>query len=281
MQWRFYVVSLLILGNLLTWYVVVRETRNGVLTVAFLDVGQGDGIYIEAPNGNQLLLDGGGDKTVLRSLGKVMPFYDRSIDLLAVSHPHKDHLAGLDEVLQRYDVGAVLSSGMQHGTAEYKLWGHLIEVQGKQEIIARRGMKINMGGGVVLDVLLPNQDVSQVKEVHDGMLVLQLHYGKTAVMFTGDMEEPFEKYLVAFNGATLKSDVLKVGHHGSRTSTSEAFLGYVAPTYAVISLGAKNEYGHPHKETLAILHRFQIPIFRTDERGTIVMKSDGERILVP
>ena len=271
-------VALLVLSNLLTWYAVVRETHHGILTIAFLDVGQGDSIYIEAPNGNQMLIDGGPDKKLLRSLGAIMPFYDRSVDLIALSHPHKDHIAGLDELLQRYDVGAALSSGAEYKTAEHDLWKRLLREHAIEEIVGRRGMRINMGSGVSLDVLLPNQDVTHVKTVHDSMLVMQLHYGKTAVMLTGDMEEPLEHYLVVYDGARLKSDVLKVGHHGSHTSSSQAFVGSVAPTYAVIQSGVGNSYGHPHKETLATLEQFKIKLFRTDQLGTVTMHSDGNHV---
>jgi len=109
--WRAYLIVFLFALNFFVWYTIFQESRQGALLVSFLDIGQGDAVFIEAPNGNQLLLDGGPDKSVLRALGKVMPFYDRSIDMLAVSHPHRDHLEGLNYILERYKVGVVVSSG--------------------------------------------------------------------------------------------------------------------------------------------------------------------------
>ncbi|MBI5138450.1 MAG: MBL fold metallo-hydrolase [Candidatus Vogelbacteria bacterium] len=276
-HWRKCLILFLISANLIVWYATFRENRAGILTIAFLDVGQGDGIFIEAPNGNQLLLDGGPDKKVLESLGEVMAFYDRTIDVLVLSHPHSDHVAGLDEVLQRYIVGVGVTSGTGGVSSEFTLWKNLLENFGVKKIVAKRGMRINMGGGVYLDALLPSHDVAK-ETPHDGMLVMQLHYGKTAVMLTGDMERPLEQYLVAYDGAKLKSDILKVGHHGSKTSSTESFVGYVSPRYAVISSGIDNKYGHPAKETLNILEKFEIQTLRTDEDGTIVFESDGETI---
>jgi len=278
-SWRWYLLGLLALANILTWYVVVRESRQGELTVAFLDVGQGDSIYIEAPNGNQMLIDGGPDKKVLRALGKVMPFYDRSLDIVAVSHPHKDHIAGLDEVLRRYEVGAAMSSGTEHKTAEYDLWKKTLEAKGVQEIFGRRGMRVHLGGGAELEVLLPNQDVTH-EEPHDGMLVMQLRYGETAIMLTGDMEAALENYLIAFDGPKLKSNLLKVGHHGSRTSSSLAFVGHVSPEYAVIQSGKDDSYGHPHPETVGTFKRLNIPMLLNEQLGTIVVTSDGNRMSV-
>lgn len=280
-SFKIYALGVLIIANALVWYAVFREDRRGVLTVSFLDVGQGDSIFIDAPNGNQILLDGGPDKKVLRALSNVMPFYDREIDLLALSHPHIDHLTGFIDVLDRYSVSGFLNSGTKTQTPEYFAFRNHLEVQppsGIREIIAKRGMIVDLGDDVYLDVLLPTGDATNLPP-HDGMMVTRLRYGNTAVLFTGDMEQGLENYLVSLDGAKLKSDILKVGHHGSKTSTYEALLGYVAPKYAVISVGKNNMYRHPNEATLARLTNFGIPILRTDESGTITFKSDGEKVV--
>ena len=278
---KWYFLAGLFFLTIFIWYVVYREDSHGILTITFLDVGQGDSIYIEAPNGNQILLDGGPDKKILKALSRVMPFYDRSIDLLALTHPHLDHFGGFLSILSRYDVGGFVSSGTIHDTPEFKSLERSLGVPDSKygkKIVVRRGTQIDMGDGVTLDVLLPDRDVTNTKP-HDGMLVMKLNYGKTSVMLTGDMEENLENYLVSFGGGKLKSDVLKVGHHGSHTSTSAQFLGYVSPTIAVISDGVGNSYGHPHKETLEILEKSGIQILRTDQSGTIILKSDGKEII--
>ena len=144
-----------------------------------------------------------------------------------------------------------------------------------------RGSEVDIGGGAKLAVIFPDRDVAGVSP-HGGVLVLGLTFGETSVLFTGDMEDPVENYLTRLDGqipsGSLKSDVLKVGHHGSRTSTGERFLGYVSPKHAVISSGTDNSYGHPHQATLDTLERFEVETLRTDWQGTIVMRSDGQEI---
>lgn len=262
----------------MVWYAVYAESRSGLL-VTFLDVGQGDAIFIRAENGNQILLDGGPNKAVLRQLSKVMPFYDRSIDMVVSSHPHSDHLAGLAEVLKRYDVSSVVESGTNLNTPEYQEWKTLLADKNIPHFYGKRGMRINLDKNLYLKILLPIVDAQNL-EPHTGMLVAKLVYGNTSYLLTGDMEKTLENYLVGLEGAHLKADVLKIGHHGSSKSTSESLLGFSSPQYAIISAGEGNSYGHPHKETLEILNRFGIKIFRTDENGMIETKSDGDNIAV-
>ena len=277
-NFKYYFVGALFLMTVFVWYAVFAETRGG-LTIAFLDVGQGDAIFIESPNGNQILLDGGPNKKVLRELTEIMPFYDRSIDMIISSHPDKDHIAGLVEVARRYNVSAAMESGVNSNSAVYRELNKIIDEKEIQKIFARRGMRINMGDGVYIDILFPDRDVSGL-ETNAASIVAKLIYGKTSFMLTGDSPKAMEQYLVSLGGKALKSDVLKTGHHGSKTSTSESFLGYVSPKYAVISSGAGNRYGHPHQETIDLLNRFKIPILRADELGTIKMKSNGENMMI-
>ncbi len=276
-QFKYWLLGALALLTLFVWYAVLAETRSG-LTVAFLDVGQGDAVFIEAPNGNQILLDAGPNNAVLRELPKLMPFYDRSIDMIIESHPDKDHVAGLVETARRYDIGLAMEPGVKSNSAAYKELNKAISEKKIQKILARRGMRINMGGGAVLDILLPDRDVSGV-DANTASIVAKLVYGNTSFMLTGDLPKAMEKYLVSLEGEFLKSDVLKIGHHGSRTSTSEIFLAAVSPSYAIISAGAGNRYGHPHRETIDLLSRFKIPILNTIKRGTIKMESDGKEIV--
>lgn len=276
-NFKIIILSVFVFGNFLIWYATFAEDRHGILTVAVLDIGQGDSIFIDAPSGNQLLLDGGPNNKVLRALSSVMPFYDRSIDLVALSHPHADHVGGLVDVMRRYDVSAVVSSGTQYNTPEYQAFENELKKDNLKEYVLHRGQRINMGMGVILDVLLPDRDVANAKP-HDGMLVMKLSYGSTCVLLTGDMEKNLEDYLLYLQGADLKCDVLKVGHHGSHTSTQPEFLGAVSPKFAVISVGAHNSYGHPHQVTLDTLKKFNVQTLRTDQNGTIIFKSDGQSL---
>lgn len=267
--------------NFFVWYAIFTEERKSILTVSVLDIGQGDAIFIEAPNGNQILVDGGPDNKVLRRLGKILPFYDRSIDMLIVSNPDKDHIAGFIDILRRYEVTKVVEPGTVSGTAVYRELENEIEKEKSEKILARRGMRVILDGenGVFLDILFPDRDVPGLS-TNDGSIVAKLVYGETSFLLTGDSPKSVEGYLVSLDGGRLRSDVLKVGHHGSKTSTGEMFLGYVSPQYAAISSGRNNKYGHPHKETIESLQKFGISYFNTAQDGTIVFQSNGNKVFL-
>ncbi len=274
-----YILGLLFTATVFIWYAVAMEDRAGKLTVAFLNIGQGDGIFIESPTGNQMMIDGGPGGVVLRELGKVMPFYDRTLDMLMVSNPDKDHMGGFIDVLDSFRVSSVVEPGTIGASAEYKTLEKKIDEEPATRVTARRGQRIVLGGGAYFEVLFPDRDVSGTT-TNEGSIMGRLVYGNTSVMFTGDAPQNIEGYLDSLDGKSLHSDVLKVGHHGSRTSSSEEFVGYVSPRVAVISDGKENTYGHPHHETLDTLSRFGVQTLRTDLQGRIVMESDGETISI-
>ncbi|MDP3661550.1 MAG: MBL fold metallo-hydrolase [bacterium] len=272
---HWWILGMLFAATILIWYAVSSEDRGGKLTVAFLDVGQGDAIFIESPTGSQILIDGGPDKSVLRQLGKMMPFYDRSIDMLVVTNPDKDHFAGFLDVIRAYKVGAVMEPGTVGASAEYPAFEKLVEAEGAKKLLARRGQVIQLGGGAVLEILFPDRDVPGLNP-NEGSVVAKLSYGATSFLFTGDTTEAVENYLSHIDGKQLDVDVLKAGHHGSKTSTGDALLGFASPLFAVISASKDNRYGHPHTEVLERLTRFDVPVLGTYERGTVVFISDGE-----
>jgi len=277
-QFKWYFLGILFIVTLFVWYAVFSESRDG-LTVAFLDVGQGDSMFIETSTGQQILIDGGPNKSVLRELSKIMPFYDRSIDIVIATHPDADHIGGLPEVLKRYKVGIVMEPGVQSDSDVYKELERTIDEKGIKEILARRGMRINLSNGGYMDILFPDRDASGL-DTNDASIVAKLVYGNTSFLFTGDSPQKIENYLISLSPESINTDVLKVAHHGSKTSTSESFVGYTSPEYAVISAGKDNRYGHPHKEVLDILKQFEISILRTDESDTIKIKSDGENFSI-
>lgn len=252
------------------------------LTVAFLDVGQGDSIYIEAPNGNQVLIDGGPDRSVLAQLGKQMRFYDRSLDLVIGTHPDKDHIGGLLNIVQDYQVLGYMSPGIIADTGLAEALEKLITEKDVQHIFAERGMRIFLDKrtGVFMDVLYPDHDVSQISDKNEGSIITRLVYGETSFVFTGDAGVSVERDLVREVSDVLDSDILKLGHHGSRTSTSKEFLQATTPEIAIISAGNDNRYGHPHEQVLANLREFSIPYLGTYEEGMIVFESDGKNIFV-
>lgn len=267
-------ISFFLFTNVFIWTAVARADRQGELTVAFLDVGQGDAIYIEAPNGNQLLIDGGAGQQVLRTLGRVMPFWDRSLDVVLSTHPDQDHVGGLPEVIERMQVDSVVTTDNISDTGTYKAFEDVILKKNPQRILARAGTRIVLDRGVVLEILFPTQSV-RGWETNTGSIVARLTYGEKSFLFTGDSPIAIEKYLVGKKGSALQSTVLKLGHHGSRTSSSQIFLATVDPDYAVVSAGKDNKYGHPHKEVNDLLSELKIPSLNTADRGTIIFKTDG------
>lgn len=282
------IFSILFLGAIFSFYFANRESRAGILTVAFLDVGQGDSIFIEAPNGNQMLIDGGIGRGVLRELGKVMPFYDKSIDVVVATHPDADHIGGLNDVLERYKVDLFMEPGVESNTSVYKELKKRVadkEIKEQIKIIeARRGMVVDLGRGVLFEIIYPIYDTKGM-ETNTASIVGRLIYGENSFMLTGDSPKNIEEYLVSTmcQGASLtctnlKSDVLKAGHHGSKTSTSDSFTKAVSPQYAVISSGKNNRYGHPHQEVLDILEKYNVQVLNTADLGRIIFKSDGNRI---
>ncbi|OGZ18279.1 MAG: hypothetical protein A2Z68_00590 [Candidatus Nealsonbacteria bacterium RBG_13_38_11] len=269
MQEKRIVIALIVLFcfNVLAWLAVFDLNRYGSLEVNFFDVGQGDSIFIETAAKHQILIDGGPGSTVLEKLGEEMPFWDRTIDLIILTHPHEDHLSGLIKVLENYEVENVLWTGISMETAIFKEWQEVIKEA--KLYTAHSGQKV-IASGMVLEVLYPfeNLENQKTKEVDDTSIVARLIFGDNSFLFTGDAFQLVEKQLIE-KQVYLTSDILKVGHHGSKTSTSQEFIEKVSPEMAVISVGKDNKYGHPNQETLATLTKYGIRIFRTDEQGDI------------
>jgi competence protein ComEC len=264
------------------WFLVYRqEHMQRYLTVVFLDIGQGDSIYIEAPNGRQMLIDGGPDQTVLRELSTVMPFGDRSIDIVLATHADADHIGGLPFVIDRYTVSDVIENGARATTKTFQALQTQIEKHHIQKYLARAGMHIVLDKrrNIYFDILFPDRDVSSFTEANDGSIVGKLVYGTQSFMLTGDATMYTENLIMQKQPAeVLHSQVLKLGHHGSHTSSSVLWLKNVHPDIAIISAGLHNRYGHPHKEVVDRLDNFHIPYLVTYEKGTIVFKTNGMKL---
>lgn len=250
------------------------QNSHRALTFAMLDIGQGDALFVESPTGTQIMFDAGPARKVLGPLARVMSPFDKSIDAIVITNPDADHIGGFADVLKNYKVGAVFEPGTINDSKTFQNLKSEIERQKIPDILAKRGMKLDMGGGVVIDILFPDRDVFDWSS-NDGSVVARLTYGETSIMLTGDASIKTEKIILGENSPTgLKSTILKVGHHGSRTSTSLDFAKAVSPTYALVSDGKGNKYGHPHQETLDTLAQIGTEILRTDLLGTIIIKCD-------
>jgi competence protein ComEC len=270
-------ISALFLLDGLLFYSYLCHREHGLI-VAFLDIGQGDAVFVEAPNGNQLLYDAGPPSgAVLSALSDVMPFYDRSIDVAVLSHPDMDHIGGFADVFTRYDVDVLLESGASSTNGVFDVVEERIVTHHIPRFIAKRGMIIDLGDGVFADILYPDRDTTGM-ETNSASIVMRLRYGSTSFLFSGDLPQPEEDHLVSLDGRSLRSEILKLGHHGSRTSSSGRWLRAVSPSVAIVSAGKDNRYGHPHKEVTDTLSSLGVPLLITWQEGTIVFMSDGRTV---
>ena len=254
----------------------------GRLRIFALDVGQGDSLLIVTPAGKAVLVDGGrGDaaNTVLAALKRAGV---NSIDLAVATHPHSDHIVGLRQVIERVPVRALLDSGQKYASEEYERLLNAVKQRKVKFIPARRAMTFDLDSGVRLETENPQGDGNWITQVRAGgsvenanSVVMRLSYGGFAMIFTGDAEFETEA-LILKSALSLKAQVLKVGHHGSRYATSGRFLETVAPETAVISCGADNRYSHPAQSTLDRLKKAGIKVYRTDLSGEIAIETDGK-----
>lgn len=273
------IVGLLALSLVLTWLAATAPT-GGRLSMTVLDVGQGDAILVEGPQGQRILVDGGpGGQTVIAALGRNLPFDDRRLDLVVLTHPQADHIGGLPEVMASYNVRGVLTNPYEADTAVFGAWQQALADAPTPVAYAHRGETIDLGDGARLDVLNPPPATpgQQTNDLNDTSVILRLTMGGVSFLLTADLGVPGENALIAA-GADLQAQVLKVGHHGSRTSTSPAFLARVDPAVDVISVGAQNRFGHPAREVLDRLS--DDLLLRTDQNGDVTVSTDGERIWV-
>ena len=250
------------------------ESNCYCLQISFLDVGQGDATLIETPDGYQLLVDGGPDLSVLRELGHELSFFDRTIDMVLATHPDADHISGLTDVLARYDVGTVIETTNGKETPVTKALAVAVENEHVQVINPEAGQVIMLGASTTIRFLAPTGDETQW-ESNMASIIIRVEYGSTSVMLTGDAPIEIEKYVVEAYPAFLKSNILKLGHHGSKTSSSDEFLDAVHPEYAVVSAGLKNKYGHPHQSVMETVAARNIKTDETGKEGTITFYSDG------
>ncbi|MBP7671013.1 MBL fold metallo-hydrolase [Candidatus Gracilibacteria bacterium] len=266
--WRIWIVAILSLAvaSFFAW----RELPLREFRMWFLDVGQGDGVLIQTAANHQILVDGGDGEKIIEELSKVMPFFDRSLDMIVLTHPHEDHVGGLVEVLKKYSVESVLLSGVNNRSGTYDEFLNEIIEQDVEFFIAEQLVDFRFGE-VVFDVLYPFEPLllEDFNNLNNSSLVLMVHNGDERILLTGDIEEEIEELLLA-KRVDLKADVLKLGHHGSKTSSGLKFLAKVRPKKAVIQVGAGNSYGHPSEKVLRNLHAVGVEeVFRTDLDGRI------------
>ena len=267
----------LVLGVVLVW-VAVASLPDGRLHVTYLDVGQGDAILVQTPAGHWLLIDGGpSPATLLAGLGRQLPFWDRRLDLVMLSHPHDDHLRGLLDLPGRYWVRQVLVAAIQDPPALHQQWCQQLEGDGIPVLEVQQPIQVDFGDGVCMEVLPPRPVVYE--SLDETSLVVRLRWQEATFLFSGDLEADG---VLRFHhaGWPLDCTVLKVPHHGSEGSVTEELLAVTAPQLAVISVGTENRFGHPAEGTLSCLERAGVRTLRTDVHGTVKITTDGERYWV-
>lgn len=250
--------------------------RHNVCRFTAFDVGQGDSLFFETPSGRQMLIDGGPSDAVLAKLGRVMPFFDRSLDVVVLTHPDADHVTGLVEVARRFRIGIFIMTGVIQSTPAYVVLQQELAERDVPIHYARSGERLKLDADAIFSIFLPTQDWrgKKPKDANNTSVVGKFVCRTLSVLATDDMEEPSERELLR-TVPDISADILKVGHHGSKTSSSEPFLDRVQPKAAVISVGKDNTFGHPNGEVLDRLQKRSVPIYRTDQLTDVVAQSDG------
>lgn len=258
-----YLLILGIFGGIfaVSWHQLPRG-----VDVFFLNVGQGDATLIQARDGTTVLIDGGPDRKVVEEVGRAMPWFDHRIEYLVLTHPEADHVAGFVDIVERYAVDHIVWTRVAHTHPAYIELQRLVKERGIEEIVVDRPQPISFGS-LSGDILSPLVAPEKTTKMNDTSIVLRMNIRGSTFVFTGDITADIERALVAVYD--MKSDVLKVAHHGSRTSSSQEFIDEVHPRIAVIEVGKDNTYGHPTREALQRLESSGARIFRTDRDGAV------------
>lgn len=261
---------LLFLAVLVFW--AVWEKENQKAEAIFLNVGQGDAMLVKLPGDIQILIDAGPSDKIVSKLSEHLPFYDKDIELVLLTHPQSDHLQGFLEVFKNYNVKNLIFAGINYESQTYKNFLALVKQENTKVYLAKTDDIISYGKSPVLKIIWPQAIIlgQNFKNVHEANIVSQLNLGNKKFLLMGDADIALEERLIKSN-ALENIDVLKVGHHGSKTSTSQTFIKKVQPEEVVISVG-KNSYGHPTATVLDRLNQISAKIFRTDMAGDVIYR---------
>lgn len=268
------VLAAIFVAVLFAIYFSFSLAPKSCLEVSFLDVGQGDAILFQTPRGGKILIDGGRDDMVLERLGEELPMYSKNIELVIATHDDSDHITGLIDVLKKYNVSVLLYSLPNSESPISKKLIETARARNVKIVQVVKPMMVSTDDGLIIKLLFPVQNMDGA-ESNDASIAAQFIFGKEKFMLTGDLPISGEEFLVHSYGESLKSDVLKFGHHGSDTSSAPDFLQAVHPYFGIVSAGKNNTFGHPHKSVLDMAEKFGIQILRTDEEGTIHLYTDG------
>lgn len=275
MQPKNIITMLFLLCAVVSGILVFQVSGSHELEIVFLDVGQGDATLITTPRGRQVLIDTGVDNAIGGSIARYMDVTDRSLDMVIMTHPDTDHVGGMISLLKKYEIETIVHSGLLAGAPIYGAIVEGINQSDSTVITAEAGQMYELEDGITLEVLHPRSGYESL-EPNEYSIILRLTYGEGSALLMGDATKINEYELVNTYGDDLKSDILKVGHHGSQTSSGENFLKKVNADFGIISAGCNNRFGHPHGEVLARLFTNNIEVLDTCGEGDIIFQSDGE-----
>lgn len=278
-SWKTLYIGLL--GAFLLAVITRVSLPDRKFTVWFLDVGQGDSILIRTPAQQKILIDGGPGTYVIEELGEVLHFFEKTIDLVILTHPEKDHMEGLIAVLRHYDVKNVLLTGVSSDSFLYKVFLEELRSRRIPTFVVSRDEDFDLGNGVFIDILAPLEVLSgkTVEPVNNSSLIFRVLYGQKSFYFSGDAEQIVELSLLQTD-LDLDADILKVPHHGSKTSSIFPYLSAISPDIAVIQVGKNNRYRHPDLDVVTRLQSFASQLFRTDLHGRVDLQFDGNEVRV-
>ncbi|WP_040012680.1 ComEC/Rec2 family competence protein [Peptoanaerobacter stomatis] len=272
------IIILLLTSIIYTLYQKLQDIYNpsSTLQVHFIDVGQGDSTLIITPDKKTILIDAGDEQHSSRTTGYIKSQGIEKLDLVIATHPDADHIGGMDKIIKNFDIGMFSMPLVSKDTKQYKEIKKELKNKKLKNKPLYTGDGLSIGKDIKLQILSPQKNKTY-SDTNEYSIVARLLYKEVSFLFMADAT--MENEIAIINDFDdIRADVLKLGHHGSSTSTSDYFLGKVNPSIGVISCGKNNKYGHPHKEVMNLLKKYNIMIFRTDEQGSIVLKSDGYKI---
>jgi len=276
-----FLFATLLIVVILLWGQFFYSRPSPNLNLYFLDVGQGDAIYIRTPTGEDALIDGGPDDSILQKLGEVMSPTDHEINLVILSHPHADHLKGLLEVLSRYKVDEILQTDVEYDSVTFLTWQKMIGEKQIANHLARAGVERSLGEAKIL-ILYPDDSFigQKIDNPNNTSVVSKVSYKNFAALLMGDLEKEGQTKLLQTQKDNLAVQVIKIPHHGSDTAAYQPFLEAVLPKLAIISVGKDNKYGLPGQVIFEILKKINAEVLQTSQNGTIKVESDGEKFWV-
>lgn len=268
------ILFVVFLLTILVIYFAFELRPKDYLKISFLDVGQGDSILFQTPSGGKILVDGGSDNSVLSRLGSELSIFTKNIDLVIATHDDSDHVAGLINVLKKYNAKVLLYSLPNSESPISKELINIAKERNVKVVQITEPMIIKSDDGLIIKIFFPVKNMEGA-ESNEASIVTQFIFGENKFLLTGDLPQVGEIFLKQKYGDQLKSNILKLGHHGSDTSTNPEFLQIVNPEVAIVSAGKNNSFGHPHRSVLELVEKFGIKIYRTEQLGTINFYSNG------